>query len=267
MFLEKDPDVLEYKNSDTWYDKGKYIGSDDAWHSKAIVHVFVEPDGQRIARAKINGHWKAWHYDGILGKAKKEKPLPILDKKYKNYNWYHLSQNDLGASFTFIPRIPKHPMNANGGMIEDDFSVRTSWAPDIKSALDALYGAIGEDKVLYVYATNKLPGEVDVEKNFDDAPSSPGNEYGEDFDVNKFVRWGKEEGLSQELLEPPEGAEAIRALKGQVPDSPKTHEHWATEPVKAIKIGMLKFDRGKPYVENRSQHDVGRHILNDTYLL
>ena len=175
-----------------------------------------------------------------------------LNKNYGNYRWYHLSQKDLGPSFTFTPRQPRFPQSGPHGMtIEDDFTERTSWAPNIERAIEALGASIDRTGTLYIYATNKLSGEVDVEENFLDAPASPDNEYGEQFDVMKFMDWAEEEGYPKDMLRaPPESKHsAIRALKGQVPDSPETHEHWATKPVKAKMIGTLHFEAGQPVID------------------
>jgi len=171
-----------------------------------------------------------------------------INPHFGGFNWYHVSATDLGKEFTFTPRTPRFPMSGpHGFTIEDDFTPRVSWAPSIDYALDALGGSINKSDTLYVYATNKLPGEVDVEENFLDAPSSPDNEYGSTFDVGKFMDYAEEEGWPKDLLRaPPESKHsAIRALKGQVPDAPETHEHWATKPITAKKIATLNSQNGE----------------------
>jgi len=163
----------------------------------------------------------------------------IISEATKRYKWYHVSQTDLGDEFTFTPRQPRFPMRGMGGsVIEDDFTPRVSWAPCISDAINALGGSIKKSSIFYVYATNRLPGEVDVEENFLDAPSSPDNEYGPAFSVGEFIDYAEDEGWSEAMLRsPPESKHSvIRALKGQVPDAPETHEYWATKPVTAKKI-------------------------------
>lgn len=173
----------------------------------------------------------------------------LIREAKQEYNWYHLSQNDLGDEFTFTPRKPKFPWKGKRGItIEDDFTPRTSWANSVQDAYVAIKDSITDfNKPLYVYATNKLPGEIDVEENFLDAPSSPGNDYGESFDVLNFIDYAEEEGWPKELLRTNPNGTAITALKGQVPDAPTTGEHWATKPVKAKKIGI--YNQSKALVE------------------
>ena len=183
--------------------------------------------------------------------------IPIVEKEHPvitdaddppvKGGWYHLSINYLGEKFTFSPRLPNSPYVGEGGhVIEDDFTKRTSWASSIKDALNAL-GAGPSDmyrELHFVYHTSTLPGDVDLEDEFEHAPESPGNKYGTDFNLEKWVDWAtkhtpdKKE-LQKKIAPPNPSVKAPAALKKLVPDAPETHEHWATKPVTATLIGKI----------------------------
>jgi len=162
--------------------------------------------------------------------------------------WYHLSKNDLGEEFEFTPRQTTSPyMGQDGTVIEDDFSLRTSWAPTVNKALEALEALQdmhGRNRTLHVYYTKSLPGKVDLEKKMEKCPSSPGNEYGEDFSTRKWREWVDDTGDPKQVKKTRTPAPRTRssvpiAFKGCVPDADKTDEVWATKPLVAKRVGYV----------------------------
>lgn len=157
------------------------------------------------------------------------------------HKWYHLSEKDLGDKFTFTPRWPNAPyVDDNGDIIEDDFTKRSSWAPSIQKALEALPDN-GPSVVYNVYVVGRLPGDVDLADTFEDCPESPKNPYGEDFETIKWKTWAHDVGVPFKLTEPPQDAprrarSAPKALAKCVPDAKRTGEHWATKPVIAKRV-------------------------------
>ena len=179
----------------------------------------------------------------------------VLNEGYTNENegpswanWYHLSAKDLGEEFTFTPRIPYSPFEAHGGVIEDDITERTSWAPSIEAALGAIGPQSHINKEWFIYAVPNLPGEVDLQDEFqscDDRVGSPGNEYGIDWSYDKYEDQIWDDIAASPDRRTPEEANAMKSkikqdLKKCVPDAPQTGEHWATEPAVAKKIGVIK---------------------------
>ena len=65
-------------------------------------------------------------------------------------------------------------------------------------------------------------------------------------------------GVNKKLIEPPnEKAEAPLALKACVPDAPNTGEHWATKPVTAKKIMVIRH-------KNNGEYEVIKKISDTT---
>lgn len=160
--------------------------------------------------------------------------------------WYHLSKNDLGDEFEFTPRQTSSPyMGQDGAVIEDDFTLRTSWAPSVSKAIAALQDLHGVRATLHVYYTKSLPGKVDLEKKMEKCPSSPGNDYGEDFSTTKWRDWLDNDDVDPKVVKkarttaPNTKWRVPVAFKGCVPDADKTDEAWATKPVIAKRIGSM----------------------------
>jgi len=149
--------------------------------------------------------------------------------------WFHISSKDLGDEFTFTPRIPGAPYeDSDGNVIEDDITKRTSWAPSIDKAKEALEFVPQNG---YVYAVSDLPGEVDLPIEFEEKSEeldSPGNEYGETWEMNKFMDY-----VGRVTGKIPSKAKVRHELEAMVPDAPRTGEHWATKPVVAKKVAEL----------------------------
>lgn len=162
-------------------------------------------------------------------------------------NWFHLSKVDLGEEFEFTPRIPTSPFEDPNGIIEDDVTKRTSWAPSITDAIYAIGSSARIVNNWYIYALEKLPGEVDLQDEFkkcDKRVGSPKNHYGVDFSYAEYEDQIWDEYAKDPGRRTPAEAEAMKNrvrhdLKKCVPDANKTGEHWATKPVIARKIGTI----------------------------
>lgn len=155
--------------------------------------------------------------------------------------WFHLSSKNLGDTFEFVPRIPRSPFEDNEGVvIEDTITDRTSWAPSVEKAMEA----ITSDGVFHIYAVENLPGDVDLKKEIPKCTKRVGSDkmpYGYDYSFSDFVskkypNWPAEFDLTdkQELQLK---RDFKKKLKKCVPDAEKTKEHWATKPVVAKRVG------------------------------
>lgn len=159
----------------------------------------------------------------------------LIREGAENDGWYHLSINDLGPTFRFTPRRPRSPyVDRDDMVIEDQHTERTSWAPSIAMALQAIEAERSRIKKYYVYFTPSLPGEIDLQDTFDDCPSNPGNEYGPEFMLKPWKRWVKSTTGRDLTFD-----DAEDDLATCVPDAPQTGEHWATGPVTATRLGYL----------------------------
>lgn len=174
----------------------------------------------------------------ILKEIKQEKQKPDWAK------WFHLSARNLGDKFEFTPRLPRTPYTDDqGNVIEDSITKRTSWAPSIEKAIDA----IGMEGTYYIYAVKNLPGDVDLEDEIPKCSKRVGTEkkpYNADYDYVTYVEknmndpdWAKHITLDQQrkFLK-----RFKKDIKNCVPDAEDTKEHWATKPVVAQLIGIYK---------------------------
>lgn len=167
--------------------------------------------------------------------------------------YFHLSSKDLGPQFTFTPRLPNEPFRDDDDVpIEDFHTLRTSWAPSIEKATNALDSL---KDVMYVYYVPSLPGRVDLRKELPKCPKSPKNPYGRDFSSRKWKEW-HDPGFGDKAFPDPTDKpkssfrqrivmkngladELQDELTNCVPDVVDTREVWATEPVTATKLGSL----------------------------
>lgn len=164
---------------------------------------------------------------------RKLKALLRETNELENYKYYHLSGKNLGSEFTFTPRTPRFPYeDDNGDVIEDDFTPRVSWAKSIDDALKALKP--NNEGTFFVYAVDSLPGHVDVEEASQNGPSSPGNDYGPDFTLKKYIDWATENDVEVHRK-----GSTIVDVENCVPDAEETQEQWATEPVNARQVGII----------------------------
>jgi len=171
-----------------------------------------------------------------------------IDEVQKYFNHFHLSRKFLGEpTFTFTPRIPPEPFIDNqGNVIEDDFTKRISLDADIEDARDAIkdYGAT----YYYVYATQQDKNIYDIETNMPNCPKNPPKEYGDKFNMVKWLRKNepqelprikKEKGFTYNLAPSNLAPEIKKQFKGCVPDSNETHEEWSLKPLTMIFIGTI----------------------------
>lgn len=187
--------------------------------------------------------------------------------KKQQYKYYHLSSKDLGEEFTFTPRIPRKPFeNEDGDVIEDDFTPRISWARDIEGALQAIPD-LGQE--FFVYATNDLPGKVDVAAQVQNCPAvkQPGNEYdeGDYFSLKKWKDFASK--IEPKVVAPAQTSKRKTpiGLEKCVPDAKDTKEVWATKPVTASCIGIVYRQLGDkilPYDEFQKLQSQGIDYRN-----
>ncbi len=175
----------------------------------------------------------------------------LIERKLSAPSFVHLSIKDLGETFTFTPRNPAAPyIDIEDRTIEDDFTKRSSWAPSIVKAKEALEGLFGERKPLFVYSTDKLPGDVDLADEFDNCPNSPGNDYGPDFLMSKWRDYVADAPpkIQKKAVTAKGSPHRVQvAFKKCVPDATRTKEHWATKPVTAKRIGVTFIGNPKLY--------------------
>ena len=171
-----------------------------------------------------------------------------IDEVQQHFTHFHLSRIFLGEpKFTFTPRIPSEPfIDKDGSVIEDDFTKRTSLAADIEDARDAIsdYGGT----YYYIYATQKTTGIDSIEDNLPNCPKDPPKEYGDKFNMKKWLKKNEPQELS--VLKAKRGHDinispAVlspnirKKFKGCVPDSNETHEEWSLTPLEMIFIGTI----------------------------
>lgn len=170
-----------------------------------------------------------------------------IDELQQHFTHFHLSRKYLGEVFKFTPRIPPEPyLDKDGNTIEDDFTKRISLAADIEDARDAIkdYGAT----YYYIYATQKTKDIHPVEDNLPDCPKNPPAEYGDKFNLKKWLRKNEPQELPRIKadrgfdynLAPRILAPKIKTqFQGCVPDSNQTHEEWSLVPLGMIFIGTI----------------------------
>jgi len=171
-----------------------------------------------------------------------------IDELQKMFTHFHLSRKFLGEpTFQFTPRIPPEPfIDKDGNTIEDNFTKRISLAANIKDARVAIkdYG----ETYYYIYATQKTKDIHSVEDNIPNCPKNPPKEYGENFNMRKWLKKnepqelpkiknqrGFDYNLSPAILDP----DIKQQFQGCVPDSNETHEEWSTKPLKMVFVGTI----------------------------
>jgi len=170
-----------------------------------------------------------------------------IEELQQHFTHFHLSRKYLGEVFKFTPRVPPEPfIDKEGNVIEDNFTKRISLAADIEDARDAIsdYGAT----YYYIYATQKTKNIDPVEDNLPNCPKDPPKEYGDNFNMKKWLRKNKPQELS--VLKAKRGhdinispavlsPDIRKKFKGCVPDSNETHEEWSLTPLGMIFIGTI----------------------------
>ena len=171
-----------------------------------------------------------------------------IDEVQQHFTHFHLSRIFLGEpTFQFTPRVPSEPyIDMEGNVIEDNFTKRISLAADIEDARDAIkdYGGT----YYYIYATQKTKDIEAVESNLPNCPKDPPAEYGEKFNMRKWLKKNEPQELPRLKairghdinIAPHVLAPAIKQqFKGCVPDSNETHEEWSTKPLGMVFIGTI----------------------------
>lgn len=190
------------------------------------------------------------------------------------FKYFHLSTTRLNGNepFTFTKRVPKHPFENDGRVIEDDFTPRISLATRIKDATDALGGTVTD--FYYVYAADvesrvgddvkAIPLDLKFQKckqNLD----TEDNKYGPTYDFKKFIRqysdnpklnkivnktkkqissgYSYDDGWDAErLIYSP--AQLPSELKKKwyacVPDALETNEYWGLEDTRMYLLGTYE---------------------------
>lgn len=168
--------------------------------------------------------------------------LESYDDFEGNWNYFHLSEKDLGDEFEFTPRLPRSPYtDMQGNVIEDMSTPRISWAISIQDAIFALNDLSVSDA--YVYAVYDIPEMHDCEEHIRSrkAPSSPDNEYGPGFSWEKYKNY-VEGTLKKKVTE----KFKTKKLQGCVPDALDTHEIWSLSSITGNKIGFIKHGKFIP---------------------
>jgi len=169
-----------------------------------------------------------------------------IDEVRQYFKHFHLSRKFLGApTFTFTPRAPPEPFHdIEGNVIEDDFTERISLAANIEDAREAIKDY--NETYYYVYATQQDKGITDIETNMPNCPKNPPPEYGDKFDMLKWLKKNEPQELERikkekaSYLAPSKLAPDIKKqFKGCVPDSNETHEKWSLKPLTMIFIGTI----------------------------
>jgi len=193
------------------------------------------------------------------------KGAKVIQKSYLEelFRFFHLSTIKLHKkddTFTFNPRIPKNPFeDADGYVIEDDYTKRISLATTINDAIEA----IGEPTVTHyhVYACDvesKLDDDIDAISlkmqlgRCDADLSTADNKYGRDFDMYKYL---KRNVLSPDKYRPeksigPKDLPPRHKQKffGCVPDADEHNEYWSIRDTTMYYIGVCSVDTSENLV-------------------
>jgi hypothetical protein len=194
-----------------------------------------------------------------------KKGTKVIRKSYLEelFRFFHLSTKKLHSKnevFTFNPRIPNHPFqDADGYVIEDDYTKRISLATTINDAIEA----IGEPIVTYyhVYACDvesRLDDDIDAVSlklqlgRCDTNLSSRNNKYGKNFDMYQYLKRNK---LSLNKYRPekdigPKNLPPRHKQKffGCVPDSENHNEYWSLKDTTMYYIGICSINTSEDVV-------------------
>jgi hypothetical protein len=151
-------------------------------------------------------------------------------------NYFHVSSNWLGNTFTLTPRIPTGPYVDEGGwVIEDTTTPRISLATSLRKAYKAVNASMKWDD-LYVYGTRN---DIDVVVPFGDTrPHSPRNPYGPTFSLSRYLDWVESKGWDL-----PTDKQERELFTHLVPDAKRTGEVWALEPTDVVILGEVRWNK------------------------
>lgn len=174
------------------------------------------------------------------------------------FDYFHLSAHKLSKddSFTFTPRLPRHPYEDDeGNIIEDDFTKRVSVAKTIDDALTSIEGQTKPGEWLFVYAGVGTP---DAEAKQEDCPELEDMEYSIIFRMSDWLEGKLEAGeikapanaSVRKWLDTPKRQRGkitpsgLPIYLGQefeycVPDADETRESWLSSPRELVFIGEL----------------------------
>ena len=169
-----------------------------------------------------------------------------IDELQQHFTHFHLSRKYLGDTFRFTPRVPPEPfIDKDGNTIEDDFTKRISLAADIEDARDAIsdYGGT----YYYIYATQKTEGIEPVEDNLPDCPKNPPKEYGDKFNMQKWLKKNhpqeiprlEKRGFGHNFPPSALAPDIKQQFRGCVPDAAETHEEWSLTPLTMLFVGTI----------------------------
>lgn len=168
-----------------------------------------------------------------------------IDELQQYFTHFHLSRRYLDKTFRFTPRIPQDPFHdLDANVIEDDFTPRISLASDIEDAREAIkdYG----ETYYYIYATQKTNGIYPVIDNLQNCPKDPPKEYGQNFNIEKWLKQNQPQELSRlkkmktTYFAPSKLQPNIKQqFKGCVPDAEQTHEEWSLTPIEMLFVGTI----------------------------
>ena len=151
----------------------------------------------------------------------------------KAVSLFHVSNNFLGEKFTLTPRIPRYPFVGKGqAIIEDTITPRVSLAPSLYRSLVAVGGGTANS---FVYG---VPNDLEVVVPWrDKRPRSPGNPYGENFNLTEYLDWIEKKGYEE-----PTPQEIKGLFWHLVPDAKTTGELWSLKPVPVVLLGQIQYD-------------------------
>lgn len=195
--------------------------------------------------------------------------------------YFHLAFKDKRGSDSLTtilePRLPRRPYEDNyDDVIEDWFTPRRSFAPNIQSAVKAL----GASEILYVFGANELNGFIDVATHCDNVNNRlkyKDRERGITFykaDSHGVSRWEARPFILQSPLFSQAAKEKIykydysaqmipqyqKLLIHCVPDANITGEVWATKPTKVYYLGIIDFPYNKVLIDAAAAQNISQLI-------
>jgi len=183
--------------------------------------------------------------------AKSDNTISSMTLK-KIFKYFHLSSERLNGNkpFRFTPRTPAIPYSdAEGNVIEDDFTNRVSLAPSVEKALEALQLSSHQKTILYVYAVDfveisddDIP-TISLKAHIKKCPRTNASPYGGNFNIRDWLeeqppslaRSFDYNFIAPSLLPP----KWRNQFYGCVPDAKETQELWSVQPVKMYYLGQL----------------------------
>jgi len=192
------------------------------------------PDGRKMWY--INAHWWEQPLERVVDSLYGDSPYTISARDLDRlFEWYHISSSWIGDDVGTVmePRVPRHPYeDEDGRVIEDEFDPRISLAPTIDKALEAL-GSAATGHIYAVDIKDKSGDEIETRVPYGShCPSSPNNEYGKDFNWEKYARHSG--------VDPDDDLHREEGVISCVPDQQTTQEAWHRSELWMVYVGQLK---------------------------